>query len=69
MKYWIYWPEQCKYCLNRHDCEYETKVKEYIQLLQDVPDKGCYGSLAWWCDYFITDEKKYLAENPGECCV
>ena len=69
MKHWVYWPEQCKYCLNRHNCEYEIRVKEYIQLLRNVSHKGCYGSLSWWCDYYIIDEEKYLAENPGECCV
>lgn len=59
MKYWIYWPEQCVYCINRKDCNYKEKVNNYISKIVNIEDKGIYGSLSWWCDYYLIDEEEY----------
>lgn len=66
-KLWVYWPEQCKYCQNRKGCKYTQQVQGYISALQDIDDSGIYGTLSWWCDYFIVDSEKYFLDNPGEC--
>ena len=31
MKYWVYFKEQCKYCLNREKCDYTKKVNKYMR--------------------------------------
>lgn len=64
-KYWVYWPEQCKYYINRN-CDYKDKVKEYITNLNSVNNLGVYGSLSWWCDYYIFNEEEYLKNSLGE---
>lgn len=64
---WVYWPEQCKYCINRKKCEYKEFALDYIYSLQEVESSNIYGSLYWWCDYYIIDIEKYNKENPGEC--
>ena len=54
-KYWVYFKEQCDYCLNRHNCEYTKKVKKYIENLDALDSKGIYGTTSFWCDYYILD--------------
>ena len=68
-KHWIYWPEQCDYCINRNDCQYKDKVKEYIHQLTLVNDRGIYGTLNWKCDYFLLDIAEYEKNNFWEICV
>lgn len=69
MKYWIYWKEQCDFCLNRENCEYKEKVKQYMQKIDSLDSKGIYGTTSFWCDYYNLDEDAYW-ENPiGECNV
>ena len=63
-KYWIYWPEQCKYCQHIGWCEHKQKVENYIEALKQVEDVGVYGCLSWWCDYFMLDVKKYESNCP-----
>ena len=69
--FWIYWPEQCKYC-NSQACNYIMKnnVQEYISNLLKIEKKTefVYGSLYWSCDYFNFDKDKYLRDAIGECC-
>ena len=64
---WIYWKEQCFYCLSRHDCNNLLRVRNYIEELCKVNDKGIYGTLEWKCDYLVFDELKYKKLNVGEC--
>ena len=66
--YWIWWPEQCLYCQNRFNCSYKNAVEGYTSALRDIDDHGTYGSLSWWCDYYLFDEDKYLKDKIGECC-
>lgn len=66
-KYWVYYKEQCQYCLNRHNCEYIEKVKNYIEKLEAIDSKGIYGTTAFWCDYYNIDEQEYWNKNNGEC--
>lgn len=65
-KYWVYFKEQCKYCLNREKCDYTKKVKKYIENLDALDSSGIYGTTTFWCDYYILDENEYLKYN-GEC--
>ena len=68
-KYWVWWPEQCEYCQHRQVCENKSKVKDYMKALRQVEDTGIYGTLTWWCDYFILDDEEYWRHNLGECEV
>lgn len=77
---WIYWPEQCKYCMHRNEnytqqyratklgCDCEA-THELINALQQVEHhaKGVYGSLDFKCDYFNLDEEAYMESNYNEC--
>ena len=64
-KYWVYFKEQCDYCLNRHNCEYTKKVKKYIENLDALDSSGIYGTTTFLCDYYILDEQEY--NKNGEC--
>ena len=66
--HWIWWPEQCLYCQNRFSCSYKNAVNSYISALRDIDDNGIYGSLSWWCDYYVFDETPYLKDTIGDCC-
>ena len=61
----IYWRDQCYHCKNRNNCEYKQKVKKYISDLGQVNDSQIYGSLQWWCDYFICDESTIQEQLRG----
>ena len=65
-KYWVYYKEQCKYCLNRGKCGYTEKVQAYIEKIEALDSSGIYGTTAFWCDYYNLDEDEYLKYN-GEC--
>ena len=64
---WVYWKEQCKYCVNATPvCK--KNLKNYIEKLDAVkPINPVYGTLEFKCDYFIFDKDKYYRENAGEC--
>ena len=66
--YWIYYKEQCQYCLNRQNCSYIKDVKNYINAISATEKiaKNVYGTTEFKCDYFIFDIEKYLKENKGE---
>lgn len=68
-KYWVYYKEQCKYCLNREECQYKEKVKKYLEALDALDDKGIYGNTSFWCDYYMLDVREYWKYNQGDCCV
>lgn len=67
MKYWVYYKEQCKYCLNRERCDYTEKVQAYIEKIEALDSNGIYGTTAFWCDYYNLDEDEYWKNNIGEC--
>ena len=66
---WVYYKEQCKDCKNQENCEYTQKVQELINHLDVVEKqyKGVYGTLNWFCDYYILDKDIYLKNHIGEC--
>ena len=55
MKYWVYYKEQCEYCLNRERCGYTEKVQAYIEKIEALDSSGIYGTTACWCDYYNLD--------------
>ena len=65
---WIYWREECSYCINRKNCQYKDKMIEFKNKLHNLEKetKGIYGSLKFNCDYFMVDEEKYWNDNIGE---
>lgn len=65
---YIYWKEQCKYCINKDKCPYQDAVRVLINKLSIIEKstKNCWGSLKWLCDYFILDTNKYIEESHIE---
>lgn len=65
----IYWKEECKYCINNKDCPYKNQMKNFKEALSYMEKsvKGIYGRLKFNCDYFVIDKDKYWDENTGEC--
>ena len=64
---WIYWKEQCNYCVNATPvCQ--KNLKNYIEKLDSIkPENPVYGTLEFKCDYLIFDKDKYYRQNTGEC--
>lgn len=67
MKYWVYYKEQCEYCKNRKGCQYIEKVQKYLKDIDNLDDRGIYGTTSFWCDYYNLDEELYWQKNQGEC--
>ena len=73
---WVYWKDQCLYCMNREKCEYKNTVIDYIQRLREFEKnyfticcgQNIYGTTDFWCDYYIVDEEEYLKRQPADCC-
>ena len=67
----VYWKEQCEYCMNKNNCESIPAMMAYIQKLDDVEPVGplgsVWGSLEFRCDYFIFNKEEYDMKNPPEC--
>ena len=67
---WIYWKEECRYCVNRNRCEYKRQMIDFKTALVYMKKslKGIYGTLKFNCNYFLLDADKYEEENIGESC-
>ena len=68
---YVYWKEQCEYCINAKNCGYIDDMKIYLEKLEKVKAPNpVYGSLHFECDYFIFDIDLYDEKNPMEyhCC-
>ena len=64
----IYWKEQCEYCVNKIGCESIPAMTDYIHRLERIKPIGpLWGSLEFKCDYFILDKEEYDMKNPPEC--
>ena len=64
--HWVYWKEQCEYCVNQQNCTYN--LKDYMDKLENVkPDSPVYGRLEFICDYFVFSEELYHNSNLSEC--
>lgn len=69
-KPYIYYKEQCKYCLKNGKCDYQKKTQTFIDAINGIEHlaNGVYGSLSFKCDYFDLDQLAYNKDNPPECC-
>ena len=64
---WIYWKEQCEYCMNRNTCPYPENQESMEALKQWEKENKFWGSLKLICDYYVLDKDKYYLDNPPEC--
>ena len=63
---WIYWKEQCQYCVNNNPCSYPENQKSIESLDKWEKENTFWGSLKLKCDYFCLDKDKYYQDNPPE---
>lgn len=64
---WIYWKEQCEYCMNRNTCSYPENQESMEALKQWEKENKFWGSLKLICDYYVLDKDKYYLDSPPEC--
>lgn len=64
---WVYWKEQCEYCMNRNTCPYTENQESIKSLKQWEKENKFWGSLKLICDYYVLDKDKYYLDNPPEC--
>ena len=69
-KPYIYYKEQCKYCLKNGKCDYQKKTQTFLDAINGIEHlaNGVYGSLSFKCDYFGLDQLAYNKDNPPESC-
>ena len=69
-KPYIYYKEQCKYCLKNGKCYYQKKTQTFLDAINGIEHlaNGVYGSLSFKCDYFDLDQLAYNKDNPPESC-
>ena len=69
-KPYIYYKEQCKYCLKNGKCDYQKKTQTFLDAINGIEHlaNGVYGSLSFKCDYFDLDHLAYNKDNPPESC-
>ena len=69
-KPYIYYKEQCKYCLKNGKCDYRKKTQTFLDAINGIEHlaNGVYGSLSFKCDYFDLDQLAYNKDNPPESC-
>lgn len=69
-KPYIYYKEQCKYCLKNGKCDYQKKTQTFLDAINGIEHlaNGVYGSLSFKCDYFDLDQLAYNKDNPPESC-
>ena len=67
---YIYYKQQCDYCLRKGKCDYEMKTRVFVNTISGVEalSSGVYGSLSFKCDYFDLDQLAYNKDNPPESC-
>ena len=67
---YIYYKQQCDYCLRKGKCDYEKKTRAFVNTISGVEalSSGVYGSLSFKCDYFDLDQLAYNKDNPPESC-
>lgn len=67
---YIYYKQQCDYCLRKGKCDHEKKTRTFVNTISGVEalSSGVYGSLSFKCDYFDLDQLAYNKYNPPESC-
>lgn len=72
----VYWKDQCKFC--KHGpytvgplCVYHRSVVLLMAKLRviELETQGCYGSLAFWCDYYQEDAEAVKEASEKEAVV
>ena len=68
-KPYIYYKEQCDYCINKGKCNYEKRTRKFVETISGVESisSGVFGRLSFNCDYFDLDQLAYNRKNPPEC--
>lgn len=68
-KPYIYYKEQCDYCINKGKCGYERRTRTFVETISGVTSlaSGVFGSLSFKCDYFALDKLAYNKAYPPEC--
>ena len=68
-KPYIYYKEQCDYCINKGKCDYEQRTRTFVETIGGVESltNGVFGSLSFKCDYFYLDELAYNKDHLPEC--
>ena len=69
MSRWIYWTEQCKYCVKNNSCNYPENKRAMESLKKWDKENLFWGSLKLTCDYFYLDEDKYSKDHLPDCDV
>lgn len=66
---YIYYKEQCDYCVTKDKCSYEKRTRTFVETIGGLESlsTGIYGSLSFKCDYFVLDQLAYDRDNPPEC--
>ena len=65
---YIYYKDQCKYCLKKGKCGYQKKTQTFLDAINGIEHlvSGVYGSLNFRCDYLNHDELEYREDNTSE---
>ena len=69
MSEYIYWKEQCEYCVNSGSCPYPENQEAIKSLEQWEKENKFWGSLKLICDYFVLNKHQYYSNNPPECAM
>lgn len=72
----VYWKDQCEFCkygpyTDGPLCVYRRSVVLLMAKLRviELETQGCYGSLAFWCDYYQEDEEAVKEASKKETVV
>lgn len=67
----IYYKEQCDYCIYKGKCDYERQTRKFVETISGVESlaSGVFGLLEFTCDYFDLDrlayDKVHISESEG----
>lgn len=67
----VYWKDQCKFCKGHMLCRYRRAVDLLMARLRviELETQDCYGSLAFWCDYYQEDAEVVKEASEKETAV
>jgi len=67
----VYWKDQCKFCKGHMLCRYRRAVELLMARLRviELETQDCYGSLAFWCDYYQEDAEAVKEASEKETAV
>lgn len=64
----VYWKDQCQFCEGNMLCRYRRAVDLLMARLRviELETQDCYGSLAFWCDYY-KENPEAIKDREKEC--